>query len=81
MPHSRDETEDVVDLRRMPCVLRHAAILDLFDALQPGGSFVVVNDRDPAPIRRHFESRAACGYEWTYLGRGPGDWRIRITRR
>jgi len=76
-----DEAGAVVDVRGMPCVLRHAAVMDLFDALTKGESFVVVNDHDPAPLRRHFESRAVCGYAWEYLERGPQAWRVRVTRR
>lgn len=81
MTHPEDEVENVVDVRRMPGVLRHAAILDLFDALRPGESFVVVNDCDPESLRRHFESRAVCAHEWAYIEREPAYWRIRITRR
>lgn len=76
-----DEGGAVVDVRGMPCVLRHAAVMDLFDALKAEESFVVVNDHDPAPLRRHFESRTVCGYAWEYLERGPQAWRVRVTRR
>jgi len=71
----------VLDLRGIPCVLRHAAVFDEFDALRTGGAFQILNDHDPAPLRAHFESRALAGYGWEYLQAGPEVWRVRVTRK
>jgi len=80
MPIQQAQSDAVVDVRGLPRFLRHAAIMDLFDALRPGESFVIVNDHDPAPLRTHFESRTACGHAWDYLERGPAAWLVRLTR-
>lgn len=70
----------VLDLRGIPCVLRHAAVFDEFDALEAGNAFVILNDRDPAALKVHFESRALVSYGWEYLQAGPEVWRVRVTR-
>ncbi|MFH1557170.1 MAG: DUF2249 domain-containing protein [Pseudomonadota bacterium] len=70
----------VLDLRGMPCALRHAVIFEEFDALEAGHAFQILNDHDPAPLRAHFESRALTGYGWEYLQAGPDIWRVRVTR-
>ena len=70
----------VVDVRGLPCGVRRAAIMDLFDGLQSGEGFVIVNDHYPAPLRGHFESRTTCAFTWDYVERGPTAWRVRVTR-
>ena len=52
----------------------------MFDALESGQAFEIVNDHDPAPLRGHFDARADGSYDWTYVEAGPREWRVRITR-
>jgi len=70
----------VVDVRGLPCILRHAAIMDRFDALRPGESFVIVNDHEPAAFRTRFDGRAEWPYVWVDEERGPDAWRVRVSR-
>jgi uncharacterized protein (DUF2249 family) len=69
-----------IDVRRLPCELRRATILENFDALAPGEALEIVNSFDPLPLRQHFEERALVGFSWDYIERGPDIWRIRLTR-
>ena len=70
-----------LDVRRLPCELRRATIIESFDALAPGQSLEIVNSFDPVPLRQHFEERTLVGFGWDYLEQGPEIWRIRLTRR
>ena len=68
-----------LDARAIPHQERHRRIFAAFDALGMGESFVLVNDHDPRPLRRHFEMTHPGGFTWEYLSQGP-EWRIRISR-
>ncbi len=70
-----------LDVRRLPCELRRATIIESFDALEPGQSIEIVNSFDPVPLRQHFEERMLVGFSWDYLEQGPEIWRIQLTRR
>ena len=75
------EPASILDVRRLPCELRRATIIESFDALAPGQSLEIVNSFDPVPLRQHFEERTLVGFGWDYLEEGPEIWRIRLTRR
>jgi uncharacterized protein (DUF2249 family) len=70
-----------LDVRVIPPREKHPAIFATFDALQPGESFVLVNDHDPFPLRYQFEAERTNGFGWDYLESGPVVWRVRISRR
>lgn len=72
---------NVLDVRRLPCELRRATIIESFDALEPGQAMDIINTFDPVPLRQHFEERTLVGFGWDYLEEGPDIWRIRLTRR
>jgi uncharacterized protein (DUF2249 family) len=73
-----DQELDVRPLRKPE---KHPAIFQAYDALTVGGSFVLVNDHDPRHLREEFDTDHPRGYGWDYLGKGPGEWRIRISKR
>lgn len=51
-----------------------------YDALPPGGAFVLVDDRDPEPLREAFEVEHPGSHTWEDLHRGPDEWRVRIRK-
>ncbi|WP_084960700.1 DUF2249 domain-containing protein [Thermoactinospora rubra] len=69
-----------LDVRPLPKPDKHPRIFQEFDGLAVGESFVLVNNHDPRHLRQEFELDHAGGYGWDYLDRGPGVWRIRITK-
>ena len=73
-------TERVLDVRVIPPREKHPAIFTTFGALEPGESFVLVNDHDPKPLRYQFEFEHAGEYGWEYLEEGPAVWRVAISR-
>jgi uncharacterized protein (DUF2249 family) len=46
--------------------------------LEPGASFLLVNDHDPKPLYYQFAAEHAGEFTWEYLEKGPTDWRVRI---
>lgn len=69
-----------LDVRPLRKPDKHPRIFQAFDGLAVGESFVLVNNHDPRHLREEFETDHPGGYGWDYLDRGPGAWRIRITR-
>ena len=70
-----------LDVRVIPPREKHPTIFQTFDALQPGESFVLVNDHDPFPLRYQFEAERAGSFAWDYLEQGPQVWRVQIAKR
>lgn len=69
-----------LDLREVPRPLRHPMIFSKFDALAVGDSLRLLNDHDPIPLNRQFESIRPGQASWEYTERGPSLFRIRIRR-
>ncbi|MFK0250412.1 DUF2249 domain-containing protein [Amycolatopsis azurea] len=74
------EKLDELDVREVPHGLRHSLIFDTYARLGEGESFVLVNNHDPKPLRREFDTAFPGKYAWDYLEQGPVQWRIRIGR-
>jgi uncharacterized protein (DUF2249 family)/quercetin dioxygenase-like cupin family protein len=74
-----DESEEL-DLRDVPRPQRHPMIFAKFDALLLGASLRLLNDHDPIPLSRQFNTLRPGEALWEYMERNPGNFRIRITR-
>lgn len=72
--------EKVLDIRRVPPPQRHPLIFSLFEELQPGAGFILVNDHDPKPLYYQFQAERTGEFTWDYLEHGPETWRVRIGR-
>lgn len=71
----------ILDVRVIPPREKHPAIFGLFEALDPGTSFVLVNDHDPLPLRYQFQYEHEDEFSWEYLEEGPRVWRVEIGKR
>lgn len=69
-----------LDVRTLRKPDKHPAIFQAYDELPVGGSFVLVNNHDPRHLRDEFEAEHPGSYGWDYLSKGPGIWRIQITK-
>ena len=69
-----------LDVRTIAPRERHPMIFEIFDALDPGAAFELVNDHDPKPLYYQFQAERPGVVEWTYLEQGPELWRVRIAR-
>jgi uncharacterized protein (DUF2249 family) len=72
---------DIVDVRSLVPAQRHAKIFALVDALNPGTSFILVNDHDPKPLYYQLEAEYPGQFSWAYLEQGPQVWRVEIGKR
>jgi uncharacterized protein (DUF2249 family) len=70
----------VLDVRLLPPREKHPTIFRTFDALEPGSSFVLLNDHDPVPLRYQFQGERPDAFTWQYLEEGPAIWRVEIGR-
>lgn len=73
--------ERTLDVRVIPPPEKHPTIFQTFESLEPGESFVLVNDHDPKPLRYQLEAERTGQFEWEYLEEGPTVWRVEIGRR
>lgn len=73
-------SENLVDVRTIVPRERHSLIFNTFDALPPGGSFILVNDHDPRPLYYQFNAEHGGDFAWEYLEEGPETWQVRITK-
>lgn len=79
MDANRTPTE--LDVRIIPPREKHPTIFRTFDALEPGESFVLVNDHDPMPLRYQLAAQHPGEFGWEYLEEGPTVWRVEISKR
>lgn len=70
----------LLDVRRLIPMERHRQIFDTYEKLQPGESFVLVNDHDPKPLYYQFEAEHTGQFSWKYLQQGPQIWQVEIGR-
>jgi uncharacterized protein (DUF2249 family) len=69
-----------LDVREISHGRRHPRIFGIYARLAPGGSFVLVNNHDPKPLRREFQATYPDQFGWDYLEAGPDRWQVRIER-
>ncbi|MGH9028680.1 MAG: DUF2249 domain-containing protein [Acidimicrobiales bacterium] len=79
-PEMNSDDERELDVRPLAHARRHDVIFGAYEALGPGGGFVLVNDHDPKPLRYQFEAQHRGDFTWEYLETGPREWRVRIGR-
>lgn len=70
----------VVDLRAMVPQERHATVFSALDTLEPGATFVLINDHAPIPLLRQIEANWPDQFHSEYLRDGPEIWQVAITR-
>ena len=71
---------DELDVRSLPHDGRHEIFFARLDQLTPGGSFVILNDHDPKPLRYQTEALWPGRFTWNYLETGSLVWRVEIVR-
>jgi len=70
-----------LDVRPLKAGRKVESVLSVFDGLDAGGSFVLVDDDDPAPVRGRIEDERPGEVRWMYLKKGPRVWYVRVERR
>ncbi len=70
----------LIDVRVIPPRSKHATIFNEWQSLEEERSLLLVNDHDPLPLYYQFAAEYVGHFQWEYLERGPGVWRVRITK-
>jgi uncharacterized protein (DUF2249 family) len=70
----------VMDVRPIPCSIKHGLILKTWHEIALGDHFVLLNDHDPVPLYYQFSAEFPGAFTWDYLERGPNDFRVKITK-
>lgn len=70
----------MLDARLTPCSRKHEQIFHRWAALPVGGSFVLLNDHRPEPLRRQFEQLVPDCFEWREIEPPPNAFAVRLTR-
>lgn len=78
---SDTRSTEVVDLRHMIPPQRHATVFAHVDELEPGESFVLINDHDPLGLRHRLDIEHPGKFAFDYLISGPDEWQVAIARR
>ena len=73
-------TSAQLDIRTIAPEERHRLIFSTFDQLKAGQAMELINDHDPQPLHRRFQTELAGKFSWAYLEQGPAAWRVAITR-
>jgi uncharacterized protein (DUF2249 family)/quercetin dioxygenase-like cupin family protein len=69
-----------LDIRTLREPERTRAVLQAYDALEAGESFVLVDDHDPRDLRDEFAAAHPGSHGWSPLDHGPEAWRVRIDK-
>jgi regulator of cell morphogenesis and NO signaling len=76
-----DVSEKVLDVTQLPHGTNHKAVLDTFDHLKAGESFILHNDHDPKPLYYQFVITRKDTFTWDYLKNGPDVVEVRIGKK
>lgn len=69
-----------LDVRSIPRPQRHGMIFTVLDGLEPGETFTLVNDHEPAGLLYQLNRIAPGVFSWRYLVQGPAEWQVVIGR-
>ncbi len=70
----------VMDVRPIPCSVKHGLIIKQWLDLPVGEHFILLNDHDPVPLYYQFSAQWPEAFSWVHLVRGPDEYRVKITK-
>ncbi len=72
--------DKVMDVRQIPCSIKHGLIIQNWLDLLVGDHFILLNDHDPVPLRYQFAAEWPEAFTWEHLVKFPGEVRVKITK-
>src|SRR5487761_2335460 len=72
--------DKVMDVRPIPCSVKHGLIIKQWLELPVGGHFILLNDHDPVPLYYQFAAQWPNAFTWQHLVKGPEEFRVKITK-
>jgi uncharacterized protein (DUF2249 family) len=70
----------IMDVRPIPCSVKHGLIIQTWLDLPVGGHFILLNDHDPVPLHYQFSAQWPGAFTWEHLVKGPDEFRVKITK-
>lgn len=70
----------VMDVRAIPCSVKHGLIIKTWLALPVSEHFILLNDHDPVRMQQQFAAQWPDTFAWQHLAQGPDEFRIKITK-
>jgi uncharacterized protein (DUF2249 family) len=74
------DANKVMDVRPIPCSIKHGLIIKTWVELPVGDHFVLLNDHDPVPLYYQFAAQWPGAFEWKHVVKGPQEFRVKITK-
>ena len=72
--------DKVMDVRSIPCSIKHGLIIRQWLQLPVGDHFILFNDHDPVPLRYQFAAQWPDAFTWEHLVNIPGEARVKIKK-
>ena len=72
--------DKVMDVRTIPCSVKHGLIIKQWLELPVGDHFILLNDHDPVPLYYQFAAQWPEAFTWEHLVKGPDEFRVKITK-
>jgi uncharacterized protein (DUF2249 family) len=79
-PQIHIDTDKVMDVRPIPCSIKHGLIVRTWLELPVGDHFILLNDHDPVPLYYQFSAQWPGAFTWEHLAKGPEEFRVKITK-
>src|SRR5581483_5104805 len=70
----------VMDVRPIPCSIKHGLIIRTWLQLPVQDYFILLNDHDPVPLFYQFSAQWPGAFTWEHLVKGPDEFRVKITK-
>ena len=74
------DANKVMDVRPIPCSIKHGLIIKQWLELPVGDHFILLNDHDPVPLYYQFAALWPNAFTWQHLVKGPEEFRVKITK-
>ena len=72
--------DHMLDVREIPCSIKHGLIIQTFVDLKVGEHFILRNGHDPVPLRYQFEAEFPESFTWEHVHNLPEDVAVKITK-
>lgn len=72
--------DKVMDVRPIPCSVKHGLIIRTWLQLPVGDHFILLNDHDPVPLYYQFSAQWPGAFTWQHLVKGPDEFRVKIAK-
>ena len=70
----------VLDVRDIPCSIKHGLIIRVWLEMPVGQHFILVNGHDPVPLFYQFSAEWPNTFTWEHVLKQPEEVRVKVTK-